>query len=122
MIGEKVDALTQKLTALTTVGDSMEALLATIAAEVRALRTGDPALDAKVEALSNTIDSKVSEWTEAVVANTDAAPASGTAGTVSSEASGVSPTVPSETPAETGTVAGDSEAPGESLTFEDEPL
>jgi peptidoglycan hydrolase CwlO-like protein len=68
-----LDNLTAEVTKLTSVGDGMETLLATLSTEIAGLKAGDPAQNAAIDALTAKIDAKAAEWSAAVVANTPAA-------------------------------------------------
>ena len=68
-----LDNLTAEVTKLTSVGDGMETLLATLSREISGLKAGDPTQNAAIDALTEKIDAKASEWSAAVVANTPAA-------------------------------------------------
>lgn len=66
LMTSKLDTIGPKLDAMTTVGDGMEALLASLVAEIATLRTGDPEQDAKIDALNAKIEAKTAEWSAAV--------------------------------------------------------
>ncbi len=68
-----LDNLTAEVTKLTSVGDGMETLLATLSREIAGLKAGDPTQNAAIDALTAQIDAKAAEWSAAVVANTPAA-------------------------------------------------
>lgn len=66
LMTSKLDTIGPKLDAMTTVGDGMEALLASLVTEIATLRTGDPEQDAKIDALNAKIEAKTAEWSAAV--------------------------------------------------------
>jgi hypothetical protein len=66
--------LTDKLTALTTVGDGLATTLGTVhTALIDALANADAEIVPAVRAVADTIQAKTQEWSDALVANTDAA-------------------------------------------------
>jgi len=76
LMTSKLDTIGPKLDAMTTVGDGMEALLASLVEEIATLHTGDPEQDAKVDAINAKIEAKTAEWS-AAVANVPVSPTPG---------------------------------------------
>jgi hypothetical protein len=65
-----LDDVTVKINKLEDVGDGMETLLATLSQAIRDAGT-DPV---KLAAIASKVDAKTTEWSDAIVANTPAAP------------------------------------------------
>lgn len=74
---EHLNEVAGKIQHLEDVGDGMEVLLGTLSQQIAALRTGDPAVDAKLNDLAMGIQTKTDEWSAALVANTPADPNAG---------------------------------------------
>ena len=72
IMSEQFDNLSTKVEGLETVGDSLVALLAGMAEEIRKLK--DAPTPEAIDALAADVEAKAAEWGAAVVANTPSAP------------------------------------------------